>query len=148
MNYQHHNHRLYNNNKIVACYLLLTLYIISFSSFFLQVLGNINYDEEIEIQYETYRAELLQSWLKENGAEFDSLGVTYAISEGRGVVAEKNILSRETIAILPKKVLITTPIVLRLGYYAKRAFYAEYSPWSGSQYLQEHISMAVFIMEQ
>ena len=148
MNYQHHNHRLYDNNKIVACYLLLTLYIISFSSFFLQVLGNINYDEEIEIQYETYRAELLQSWLKENGAEFDSLGVTYAISEGRGVVAEKNILSRETIAILPKKVLITTPIVLRLGYYAKRAFYAEYSPWSGSQYLQEHISMAVFIMEQ
>ena len=77
MNYQHHNHRLYNNNKIVACYLLLTLYIISFSSFFLQVLGNINYDEEIEIQYETYRAELLQSWLKENGAEFDSLGVTF-----------------------------------------------------------------------
>ena len=83
---------------IVACSFFLTL---CWTGTF--VVANNNYDEQIEVEFEKYRADLLQSWLKDHDTQFDSLGITYAVSEGRGVVAKNSILSRETVAVLPRK---------------------------------------------
>ena len=90
----------------------------------------------------------LTRWLKENGAEFHDMTFLSNITEGRGVRASDQILNRQNVAYLPRRLLMSPNLGMDRSMYARRVWHAQGFSWSNSLYLQEHITLAVFLMHE
>jgi hypothetical protein len=103
-----------------------------------------------EDNLENDRLDRMTNWLHDNGARFDDISILSNVSraEGRGVSAIHPILSRQTVAFLPRKVLMTPNAGIKRSKLASAAWYATGYSWSHRLYLQEHVALALFMMEE
>ena len=54
------------------------------------------------------------SWSKDLGIQFDSLDVKFHSADNRSLITSKNIKQNENIMFLPKNILISEEVALRL----------------------------------